>query len=189
MGAEAERSVRALAEAINRRDVEAAVAVCDPEVEFLSVLAVSGKAYRGHAGIRQYFEDIASAWQEWRVDVHRVAPMADGRVLIEMTMHMRGKGKRRSALGADRPHLDSPELEAAAKRTAARVRVSDRAIRRWSTAAIEPSPRGGCGVRDGSGGRGRPAVADPHVGQDPIEPARHLPGGGPREPEQHRHQH
>jgi ketosteroid isomerase-like protein len=92
MGAEAERSVRALAEAINRRDVEAAVAVCDPDVEFLSVLAVSGKAYRGHAGIRLYFEDIASAWQEWRVDVHRVVPRTDGRVLIEMTMHMRGKG-------------------------------------------------------------------------------------------------
>ena len=92
MGAEAERSVRALAEAINRRDVQAAVSVCDPEVEFLSVLAVSGKAYRGHAGIRQYFEDIASAWQEWRVDVHRVVARTDGRVLIEMTMHMRGKG-------------------------------------------------------------------------------------------------
>jgi hypothetical protein len=51
MGAETDRSVRALAEAINRRDVDAAVAVCDPEIEFLSVLAVSGKAYRGHAGI------------------------------------------------------------------------------------------------------------------------------------------
>jgi ketosteroid isomerase-like protein len=91
MGDEQERSVHALAEAINRRDVEAAVGVCDPEIEFLSVLAVSGKAYRGHAGIRQYFEDIASAWEEWRVEVHRVAPRADGRVLIDMTMHMRGR--------------------------------------------------------------------------------------------------
>jgi ketosteroid isomerase-like protein len=92
MGAEEERSVVGLANAINARDVEAAVAVCDPEIEFLSVLAVSGKAYRGHAGIRRYFEDIASAWEEWRVEVHRVAPAADGRVIIEMTMHMRGKG-------------------------------------------------------------------------------------------------
>jgi ketosteroid isomerase-like protein len=92
MSAEDERSVRGLAEAINDRDVEAGVSVCDPEVEFLSVLAVSGKAYRGHDGIRQYFVDIASAWEEWRVEVHRVAPRADGQVLIEMTMHMRGKG-------------------------------------------------------------------------------------------------
>ena len=92
MGTEAESSVRGLADAINRRDPDAAVAACDPEVEFLSVLAVSGRAYSGHDGIRKYFEDIASAWQEWRVDVHRVVPRTDGRVLIEMTMHMRGKG-------------------------------------------------------------------------------------------------
>ena len=88
----AEESVRALADAINRRDPDAAVAVCDPEIQFLSVLAVSGRAYSGHAGIRQYFEDIASAWEEWRVEVHRVASAPDGRVAIVMTMHMRGRG-------------------------------------------------------------------------------------------------
>jgi ketosteroid isomerase-like protein len=87
-----EAAVRRLADAINRRDPEAATAVCDPDVEFLSVLAVSGKAYRGHAGMREYFDDIASAWEEWRVEVHRVASGADGRVAIVMTMHMRGKG-------------------------------------------------------------------------------------------------
>jgi ketosteroid isomerase-like protein len=92
MASEAERNVVGLAEAINRRDPDAAVGHCDPEVEFLSVLAVSGKAYHGHDGIREYFADIASAWEEWRVEVHRVEPGADGRVAIVMTMHMRGKG-------------------------------------------------------------------------------------------------
>jgi ketosteroid isomerase-like protein len=87
-----EAAVRGLADAINRRDADAAIAVSDPEIEFLSVLAVSGKAYRGHAGLREYFDDIASAWEEWRVEVHRVTPGADGRVAIVMTMHMRGKG-------------------------------------------------------------------------------------------------
>ena len=91
METEAERSVRRLAAAITRGDPDAAVAVCDPEVEFLSVLAVSGRAYRGHDGIREYFDDVSSAWTEWRVDVHRVAAAADGRVAIVMTMHMRGK--------------------------------------------------------------------------------------------------
>jgi ketosteroid isomerase-like protein len=86
-----EEAVRALSDAINRRDPDAAVALCDPEVEFLSVLAVSGRAYRGHGGIREYFDDIASAWKEWRVEVHRVAAGPDGRVAIVMTMHMRGK--------------------------------------------------------------------------------------------------
>jgi ketosteroid isomerase-like protein len=88
---EDEAAVRGLADAINRRDPDAAIAVSDPDIEFLSVLAVSGKAYRGHAGIREYFDDIASAWEEWRVEVHRIASGTDGRVAIVMTMHMRGK--------------------------------------------------------------------------------------------------
>jgi len=91
MGAENEEPVLRFADAVTHADVEAAVALCDPEVEFLSVLAVSGRAYRGHDGIRQYFDDVSSAWAEWRVEVHRVAAAADGRVAIVMTMHYRGK--------------------------------------------------------------------------------------------------
>ena len=92
MSRAAEQSVRRLAAAINWRDPDAAVAVCDPEVEFMSVLAVSGKRYRGHDGIREYLDDISSAWEVWRMQVHRVVAAPDGRVVILMTMHMRGKG-------------------------------------------------------------------------------------------------
>jgi ketosteroid isomerase-like protein len=84
--------VRRFAAAITRCDVDAALGVCDPDVEFLSVLAVDGRPYVGHAGIRRYFDDIASAWEEWRVDVHGTAVGPDGRVIIEMTMRARGKG-------------------------------------------------------------------------------------------------
>jgi ketosteroid isomerase-like protein len=91
MSAKNERPVRLFAEAVTSYDPEAAVALCDPEIEFLSILAVSGRAYHGHDGIRQYFRDVSSAWAEWRVEVHRVAPGADGRVAIVMTMHFRGR--------------------------------------------------------------------------------------------------
>jgi ketosteroid isomerase-like protein len=87
-----EAAVRGFAEAINRADVDAGLAVCDPEIEFLSVLGISGHAYVGHAGIRHYFEDISSAWDEWRVEIHHVTSGPDGRVAIEMTMHVRGLG-------------------------------------------------------------------------------------------------
>jgi ketosteroid isomerase-like protein len=86
-----ERPVRAFAEAITRGDVEAALALCHPEIDFLSMLDVSGRRHYGHEGIRQYFEDVASAWEEWRTEVHRVVPAADGRVAIVMTMHVRGR--------------------------------------------------------------------------------------------------
>jgi ketosteroid isomerase-like protein len=91
MARDNEEPVRCFADAITRSDLDEAIAQCDPEIEFLSVLAVSGTAYTGHDGIRQYFEDIASAWEEWRVEVHRVAKGPDGRVAIVMTMHCRGK--------------------------------------------------------------------------------------------------
>ena len=86
------KPVRGFAEAITRGDLETALALCDPDVEFESVLGVSGKAYLGHDGIREYFDDVGSAWEEWRVDVHRVAAGNDGRVAIVMTMHARGRG-------------------------------------------------------------------------------------------------
>jgi ketosteroid isomerase-like protein len=91
MESDSERSVRLFAEAVTSGDPEAAVAVCDPEIEFLSVLAVSGRAYHGHDGIRQYFADVAAAWSEWRVELHRIVPAPEQRVVIEMTMHFRGK--------------------------------------------------------------------------------------------------
>jgi ketosteroid isomerase-like protein len=86
-----EDSVRGFARAVTQGDVDAAIAVCDPEVEFLSVLAVGGRAYKGHDGIREYFEDVSSAWSEWTVDVERVLAGPDGRVAIVMTMHGRGR--------------------------------------------------------------------------------------------------
>jgi ketosteroid isomerase-like protein len=91
MATDSEEPVRRFADAINRSDLDDALVVCDPDIEFLSVLGISGRAYTGHEGIRQYFEDVSSAWQQWGIEVHRVASGPDGRVAIEMTMHVRGR--------------------------------------------------------------------------------------------------
>jgi ketosteroid isomerase-like protein len=91
MATKGEEPVRCFAEAISESDTDAALEFCHPEIEFLSVLALGGQAYRGHDGIRQYFADISSAWDEWRVEVHRVDTAPDGRVAIVMTMHCRGR--------------------------------------------------------------------------------------------------
>jgi ketosteroid isomerase-like protein len=59
--------VRRLFEAFGRRDVEAALELLDPDVRFMPVTAHAsrgGEAYVGHAGIREYFEDVAALWQE-----------------------------------------------------------------------------------------------------------------------------
>ncbi|MEA2271966.1 MAG: SnoaL-like domain [Solirubrobacteraceae bacterium] len=54
-------AVRALVDAWNRLDEEAFVALCDPDIEFVSILSrVEGHAYHGHEGVRRYFADIRS---------------------------------------------------------------------------------------------------------------------------------
>jgi ketosteroid isomerase-like protein len=87
------RVVRAFADAITDRDVEAALEVCHPEIEFSSLLAqLEARPYRGLAGIRRYFKDIAATWEEWRVEVEELVAAPDGRVVIVMSTHMRGRG-------------------------------------------------------------------------------------------------
>lgn len=80
------------ARAITNCDRAAAIAVCHPEIELYSVLGISGRAYLGHDGIREYFDDIESAWEHWTVEVEEAVEGPDGRVAIVMTMHARGKG-------------------------------------------------------------------------------------------------
>ena len=92
MPTKGEEAASRFADAVTSGDREAAIALCHPEVEFDSVLGIGGRAYLGHDGIREYFDDIAAAWKEWTVEVERVAEAADGRVAIVMTMHARGKG-------------------------------------------------------------------------------------------------
>ena len=87
-----ERAARTFAETITSGDRPAALAICHPEIEFESMLGLTGRRYIGHAGIEQYFDDVESAWKDWSVDVERTVEGPDGRVAIVMTMRARGKG-------------------------------------------------------------------------------------------------
>ena len=84
--------VRGFAEAITDRDLEAALELCHPEIEFFSLMAqLEASPYRGLAGIRRYFKEIDATWDEWRVEVERLLSTPDGRVVVVMSTHMRGK--------------------------------------------------------------------------------------------------
>jgi ketosteroid isomerase-like protein len=86
------RRVRAFADAITARDLEAALEVCHPEIEFSSLMAqLDARPYSGHSGIRRYFREIDLTWEEWRVEVEDLLAAPDGRVVIVMSTHMRGK--------------------------------------------------------------------------------------------------
>jgi uncharacterized protein len=51
-------------DAYNRGDVDAMLETADPEIEFVPLRSlVVGGSYRGHDGIRQFFEDLEEEWE------------------------------------------------------------------------------------------------------------------------------
>ena len=88
----AEERIHRFADAVTRRNADAAIAQCRPDVEFHSALAsLEGEAFIGHDGIRRYFQSVVGAWDEWRVELHRVEEVPDERLAVTMTMHVRGR--------------------------------------------------------------------------------------------------
>jgi ketosteroid isomerase-like protein len=59
--------VKATFAAFAARDLQAVLALSDPEIELTAVTGEhAGRTgpYRGHDGMRQYFRDVASIWEE-----------------------------------------------------------------------------------------------------------------------------
>jgi ketosteroid isomerase-like protein len=51
--------------ALNARDADALLALCDPQIEFQPLFAVVGDTvYHGHDGVRRWFETPEDAWAE-----------------------------------------------------------------------------------------------------------------------------
>jgi ketosteroid isomerase-like protein len=51
--------VKGTHEAVNRRDLDALLALVHPEVEFQSLIAeAEGRKYRGHAGVREWWDSV-----------------------------------------------------------------------------------------------------------------------------------
>jgi uncharacterized protein (TIGR02246 family) len=84
--------VRAVFEAINRRDVQAVLDAYHPDADMSSLTSelVQGKAYRGHAGIREYFSSFADVWEELRLEPEEIRDLGD-RVLVVGRWSSRGK--------------------------------------------------------------------------------------------------
>jgi ketosteroid isomerase-like protein len=58
--------VRRSFEAIGRWDIDGLLELYDPHVQFLPLTGtrVESGGYRGHAGVRAYFEEVANVWDE-----------------------------------------------------------------------------------------------------------------------------
>ena len=89
MSQENVETFRAGEDAINRGDLEAALALVDPEVVFEPLRAPVSGAYYGPDGIRKFFADTADSFDRFRVEHRDIRDLGDDRVLAIGTMHAR----------------------------------------------------------------------------------------------------
>ena len=90
-------------DAYNRRDVEAVLAVHDPEVEWHAALQdmLGGEAsvYRGHQGLRELVRDLDESFSELQIEITQIRDLGERLVAIG---HLRGSGKE-SGAGVESP--------------------------------------------------------------------------------------
>jgi ketosteroid isomerase-like protein len=86
-------TVRAILDAFNRGDMHGFLDMCDPDIEWdLSQRLIDPEKYRGHEGVKKFFEQQLEAWEE--------APLMEAEELIDagdqvvafVRVHGRGKG-------------------------------------------------------------------------------------------------
>jgi ketosteroid isomerase-like protein len=67
------------ADALNRHDIDAVLALCDPEVEFIPRLVEvdGGGSYRGHDGVRSWWENLFGVWPDFKSEVDEVRDLGD----------------------------------------------------------------------------------------------------------------
>jgi ketosteroid isomerase-like protein len=84
--------VRRAYEAFAERDWDRWLELADPKVEFLpagtAALTRGGRAYHGHEGLREYFEDVERVWAELRVVPQRFRAIGD-HVLVRGRIYAR----------------------------------------------------------------------------------------------------
>jgi hypothetical protein len=79
-------------EAYNRDGVEALLAFLDPEFEAVTApeLTVEPDTYRGHEGIRRYFESFFEVMEDIRFEPQELIDAGD-QVVVLVRLHARGK--------------------------------------------------------------------------------------------------
>lgn len=84
---------RRVIDAVEQRDLAGLIELTDLEVEWRSAFVVGGTGgvYRGHAGMREYVQDMNDAWEIVRLDVDHELGVGDV-VLFVGRIHYRGKG-------------------------------------------------------------------------------------------------
>lgn len=132
-GLDAVLRIRAAFAALNRRDLDAAIAPAHPDVEFHAHMggAVEGATWRGRDGARQGFQETFAAFDTFDLDVREMRWLGD-RCLTFAHLHARGS---RSGI-----ELDSPRIYLSTMRDGMVIRQDSFADEEAALAAAQVSP-------------------------------------------------
>jgi ketosteroid isomerase-like protein len=83
-------------DAFNRRDLDAFLALCDADLEFHSrfVELESGEPYRGHDGIRSWWDNLLGVWSDVSSELEEVRDLGD---VVVTRARLRGHGRESDA--------------------------------------------------------------------------------------------
>jgi ketosteroid isomerase-like protein len=93
MSQENVRLVYQVIDAFNGRDLDAYLALMDPEVEFTpyEVWVQGGQPYRGHAGIRRWWDDTFEVLPDLKAEIYEVRDFKD-RAFVHGCLRGQGAG-------------------------------------------------------------------------------------------------
>ena len=78
--------------AINERDVDAYLALCHTDFEMTNQLTAIEGPNRGEQGIRSFFDSINEGTSRFELEVERLRPLDDNRVLGSLTLDIESEG-------------------------------------------------------------------------------------------------
>jgi ketosteroid isomerase-like protein len=84
--------MRQIYDATRRGDLDAFIALHDPDATVTPlILNIEGRAYRGHEGVRRFWDEIHSAFPDWRWEAESVRAFGQV-VLVSVRICGRGVG-------------------------------------------------------------------------------------------------
>jgi ketosteroid isomerase-like protein len=92
MPTENEETLKRAYSAFRNRDFDELIALCDPDIEFTSLIRESeGSVYRGHDGVREFFRGVLDVLPDWTLVLDSFEDYGD-RMLVKARIQASAPG-------------------------------------------------------------------------------------------------
>jgi ketosteroid isomerase-like protein len=111
-------------EAFRRRDLDAFMSYMDPEIEFRSLVLEIEGMYRGHEGVRSWWENVLAVFPDWSPRIEDAREVGD-RVVARVRAEGSGTG---SGISLERDIWQVAQVQAGRLRSWAFFRTEQEAL-------------------------------------------------------------